>query len=207
MNEALKKLNLLGYNTDSYLVGLNQFISKEITIIRHECLPVNEVNYYFEEESSAVELADGKILFTEKPSFWYTSFTSDIVIVDDKPVRQWKVSGYDTSFQEWVFDVKAQKLSYSEYSQYCRAMNDETFIELVYAFYNKASRMVSKLDRLPQFVSMLINTEYTDGNLMAEIASTYTDTQIEKFIESIKQCKKLSLPVTDYREVFNFSQS
>ena len=207
MQETLTKLNLLGYNTDAYLVGLNQFISKEITIVKHQCLPESHASQFFEDEESTVLLPNGNILFTEKPAFWNHNFSSDMVLKNGETVREWSPSGYGNLLQEWVFEVKEHNISYNEYGQYCRHMTDETFTELVDAFYEKATLMVNNPNRLPQFVSMLINTDYADAELMAEIADSYTDEQVDNFIEAVKRCKDLKLPITDYREVFNFSQT
>lgn len=207
MQNTFEKLNLLGFKVDHYLVGLNQFISKEIIVVKHETLPEEHFTDYFEEES-AVPLTNGQILFTKKPGFWYNNFVSDIIVENDEKKRTWRSSEYSVAFQEWVVrDAKGNLPNYSEYGKYCRTMDDETFSEFVDLLYAKVEKLVPNISRMNQFMGLMLNTEYSDEKLMAEIASTYTELQVQRFLESVEKCKALSLPITDYREVFNFSQN
>lgn len=207
MQETFKKLHLLGYETETYLVGLSQFISKEINTVKHESLPEENQFFFSDTEESAKPLPNGMILFSERPRYWHYSFSSDVVLEDGVQVRKWDVNSRDNALQRWVFDVDAYKLSYSDYGHYCRPMTDEVFVELIDAYFEKVSNMVEDVNKMSQFVALLINTDYADSSFMAEVAASYTSERIEKFIEAVEKCKQLSLPVTDYREVFNFSQT
>lgn len=206
MEQTFNQLVALGYEIDSYLVGLNQFISKEKIVIKHQSRPEEPFSDYFE-EGHAQTLANGLTLFTKKPTMWYEDFASDIIIEDGVKKRTWRVAGFSSSFQEWVVSDGTRKPEYSAYSMYYRNMDDATFAEFIDRLYRKVSSMLPTEERMPELMSLLINTEFTSDELMAEIASTYSKEQVEKFIEAVKDCNKLELPITDYREVFNYSQS
>lgn len=206
MQKTFNQLVSLGYQIDSYLVGLNQFLSKEKIVIKHQSRPEEPFQEYFE-EGSATLLPNGVTLFTKKPSLWYEDFSSDIIIEEGIKKRTWRVSGFSHSFQEWVVSNGNDKPEYSSYSMYYRNMDDATFAEFVDRLFRKVSSFLPDEELMPEFMSLIINTDFTSDKLMAEISLNHSKAQVEKFIEAVKQCNKLELPITDYREVFNYSQS
>ena len=202
MKNIEQQLALMGYEKETYLIGINQFISKEINIIKHKLM--ENKSWDFTDENDTVTLPDGRLLFTKKPSFWNYSFNSDVKIVDGEIVRVWRVGEYGSQFQEWVLGV-TKETPYSEYSKYVIAMTDEVFEELLDKFFEKVTKLVANKERLPYFVAMLIHTGYQQDTLLAEIATNQTLEDVARFVDTLQKCEELGIPVTDYREVFNYS--
>lgn len=202
MKNVEQQLTLMGYESQTYLIGINQFISKEITIVKHKLLE-NKI-WDIVDEADTITLPNGRLLFTKKPSFWNYSFNSDVKIINGEVVRVWRVGEYGSQMQEWVLNV-TKETSYSSYSQYVTGMTDEIFEDLIDKFFTKASQLVPNLERLPYFIAMLIHTGYQQDELLAEIASSQTLADVERFVETLQKCEELGIPVTDYREVFNYS--
>lgn len=203
MQETFNKLNLLGYTVDQYLVGLNQFISKEIIVVRHESMPADNFGEGFEEETRL--LPNGMILHTEKPRFWNYNFISDVVLQDGVKTRTWRSNGFSNALQMWAVGADAST-SYSKYSRFCGTISNEDFIELIDMLYDKIVSFVNVEDA-PQFLTLMLNTDFNNDAFMAEISNTYSAKQVEKFIDAVEKCNQMSLPVSDYREVFNYSQT
>lgn len=204
MQETFNKLNLLGYTVDQYLVGLNQFISKEIVVVRHESLPADHFGEGFEEEATR-PLPNGQLLYTEKPRFWNYNFISDVIIEDGVKARTWRSNGFSNALQMWAVGANANT-SYSQYSRFCGTISNDDFVELIDRLYDKIVSFVNVEDA-PQFLTLMLNTDFDNDSFMAEIANTYSAKQVEKFIDAVEKCNQMSLPVSDYREVFNYSQT
>lgn len=206
MDKTFNQLDNLGYKKRVHLIGLNQFLSKERIFITHSSKP-NDPFEEHEEEGEVKPLSNGILLNTKLPSSWYNDFSSDIVLEEGEKVRKWRTDFFSNTFHEWVFSKDETKAEYSSYSMYYNNMNDDSFAELINMLFKKVNSLTNMESRLPQVMSLLIHTDFRDAELMGEIVSTHGVSQVDKFILAVKQCKQLDLPIADYREVFNYSQT